>query len=73
MTNKDMVKQVDPEKAKSPGADTARAERARTEPREGPREGLAGGEQFPPNADPADSPQLEPMINARQKPGLKKG
>lgn len=73
MTNKDMVKQVDPQRAKSPGADTAREERARTEPREGPREGLAGGEQFPPDPDPADSPQLEPMINARRNAGLKKG
>lgn len=69
MTNKDMVKQVDPQKAKSPGAQTAAAERARTEP----RAGLAGAEQFPPDVDPADSPQLKPMINAREKPGLKKG
>lgn len=69
MTNKDMVKHVDPRRAKSPGPETARADRERTEP----RENLADKEQFPPDPDPADSPQLEPMINARRKPGLKSG
>lgn len=68
MTNKDMVKSVDPEKAKSPGADRAREERAHTSPREGIRD-----EQFPDEADPQDSNQLKPMINARAKAGLKRG
>ncbi|WP_372421450.1 hypothetical protein [Salinarimonas chemoclinalis] len=68
MTNKDMVKSVDPAKAKSPGPDRALAEREATEP----REGLAT-EQFPQDTDPQDSNQLEPMINARGKAGLKRG
>ncbi|GGK37207.1 hypothetical protein [Salinarimonas ramus] len=68
MTNKDMVKSVDPEKAKSPGADLAREEHARTTPRDGIRD-----EQFPDESDPQDSNQLKPMINARAKAGLKRG
>ncbi|MGP9822511.1 hypothetical protein ACTZWW_20995 [Salinarimonas sp. NSM] len=68
MTNRDMVKSVDPAKAKSTGADRARAERQATEP----REGLAA-EQFPADADPQDSNQLKPMFNARGKAGLKRG
>ncbi|MGJ3262239.1 MAG: hypothetical protein ACFE0R_03300 [Salinarimonas sp.] len=67
MTNKDMVKSADPAKAKSPAADRAREERERSTP----RVGLAG-EQFPEDADPQDSNQLKPMINARSKPGLRR-
>lgn len=67
MTNKDMVKTVDPAKAKSPDADRAREEHEATTP----RTGLAG-EQFPDAGDPQDSAQLKPMINARRKPGLRR-
>ncbi|WP_029030548.1 hypothetical protein [Salinarimonas rosea] len=68
MTNKDMVKSVDPAKAKSPGPERAREDRQATSP----REGLAA-EQFPDDVDPQDSNQLKPMINARGKAGLKRG
>jgi|GEM_PF-2402977 len=67
MTNKDMVKTVDPRKAKSPGADRASEDWDETTP----RTDLAG-DQFPVDADPQDSPQLKPMINARHKPGLRR-
>lgn len=66
MTNKDMVKDVDPAKAKPTGPEAAAIDRAATEPRVGTRD-----EQFPPDADPQDSNQLKPMINARKHPGLR--
>lgn len=68
MTNKDMVKTVDPAEAKAPDARRAREDRERTTP----RTGLAG-EQFPESDDPQDSNQLKPMINARSKAGLRRG
>lgn len=67
MTNKDMVKSVDPAKARSPGPDRA----AEGRERETRRAGVAG-EQFPETADPQDSAQLKPMINARAKAGLRR-
>lgn len=67
MTNKDMVKAVDPTKAKSPSADRAAEHWEETTPREGPPP-----EQFPDDVDPQDSNQLKPMINARKKPGLRR-
>ncbi|WP_349368555.1 hypothetical protein [Salinarimonas sp.] len=67
MTNKDMVKSVDPKKAKAPDADRAKEHHEETTP----RTDLAG-EQFPEKRDPEDSPQLKPMINARKKPGLRR-
>lgn len=66
MTNKDMVKDVDPAKAKPTGPEAAAADRVRTEPRVG-----IADEQFPQDADPQDSNQLKPMINARKNPGLR--
>lgn len=68
MTNKDMVKAVDPAVAKSPGPERSAADRAATEPRDGPPP-----EQFPPDADPQDSNQLKPMLNAKKNPGLRSG
>lgn len=67
MTNKDMVKTVDPTKAKAPDAGRAHEDREETTP----RTGLAD-DQFPESSDPQDSPQLKPMINARRKPGLRR-
>jgi hypothetical protein len=67
MTNKDMVKKVDPQKAKAP--DAARAKEARGEPT--PRPGLAD-EKSPKSPAPLDSAKLKPMINARRKPGLRR-